>query len=66
MQVWDQVKVKNAPAGDEDSNGRAGVITKIEGADGPDQQITVKLDETETHEGGEEVYSQSALEFLGR
>lgn len=63
MQVWDQVKVKKE--GDEHV-GRAGVVTAVAGDDGPDQQVTVNLDETETHLAGEVVFAQADLDFLGR
>jgi hypothetical protein len=66
MQVWDTVKVKSAPEDDQESIGRAGRVTKVEGDDGPEQQVTVELDETTTHESGEAVYAQKDLEFLGR
>lgn len=66
MQVWDQVKVKTAKAGEgEEHVGRAGVVTKITGA-GDDEVCTVRLDENETHESGEDDYPTDHLEFLGR
>lgn len=62
MQVWDQVKIKKVKDGESEEHlGRAGIVTKIEGDD-----VTVKLDETETHEGGEDTYPVDHLEFLGR
>jgi hypothetical protein len=63
MQVWDQVKVKNA---DNDSFGRAGVVTAVSGPDDETQTVTVKLDETETHHEGEVDFTAGDLEFLGR
>jgi hypothetical protein len=66
MQVNDQVKVKTAPEGDEESVGRAGMIVRIEGPADSDRTCTVKLDETKTHEDGEADYLESQLEFLGR
>lgn len=66
MQVNDQVKVKAAPEGDEESIGRAGMIVSMSGGADEDKLCTVKLDETGTHEGGEADYHESQLDFLGR
>jgi hypothetical protein len=68
MQVNDTVKVVRAGDGDEESNGRAGRIIRIEkNPENADDAIcTVELDETQTHEGGAAQYYESQLEFLGR
>ncbi len=68
MQVNDTVKVRAAAEDDQDAIGRAGRIIRIDKNpdDADDQLCTVELDETQTHEGGEDVYLESQLEFLGR
>lgn len=57
MQAWNSVKVNKE--GDE-HNGRAGVVQLVEG-----DQVTVMLDETDTHEGGQEVFDRSELQVIG-
>lgn len=57
MQAWNSIKVKKE--GDE-HHGRAGMVLKVDG-----DEITVKLDETETHQDGEAVFDRSELELIG-
>lgn len=58
MQAWDIVKVNNEA---NEHYGRAGKVVSVDG-----DQVTVDLDETQTHESGEEVFAEADLQFLGR
>lgn len=57
MQAWNSVLVEKE--GDE-HHGRAGKVQTVDGDD-----ITVMLDESETHEGGEVVFQRSELKLIG-
>lgn len=57
MQAWNSVKV--IKEGDE-HQGRAGVVQKVDG-----DQITVMLDETDTHNAGDVVFDRNDLQVIG-
>lgn len=57
MQPWYTVQV-NKP--DDEHHGRAGKVISVNGDD-----VVVDLDETETHEGGEETFTRDELKVLG-
>lgn len=65
MQVNDQVQLTKVAEGDEESLGRAGVVTAVTGRD-ENELVTVMLDETPTHEAGAVEVPASDLTFLAR
>lgn len=60
MQAWDLVKV-NKP--DSEHHERAGRVTSFDEESGLN---AVELDETTTHDGGQEEFLDSELTLLGR
>lgn len=57
MQPWYTVLVTNEES---EHKGRAGKILSV-----IDDEVVVELDETETHEGGQETFARDDLKVLG-